>query len=524
MDPLQLLPLLLVVIAAAATALSWGAKKVAEFLWRPVHLRRLLRMQGLEGPRPKFLVGNMDEITRMKETAFHQPMEIGDHNLLQRICPYYLEWSKLYGRTFVFWWGTEPRITVTRPDMIKEILYTKAAHFGKSALQRKGGAVLLGNGLIMANGSDWAHRRAIVCRAFKMDKIKEMVPSMLESTKNLIRRWDAHLELNGGAPCEVDAYRDLAVVTADIIATTAFGSSYSDGIKLFHTLTSIQKLFVQSNKYLWLPGSRLLPTRTNRKIRKLQREMQALLQDLIKARLSSPSLGTDLLALMLSAVEEDPGNKVQSSKFKFTIQQLIEECQTFFFVGHETTLMLVTWAMMLLCLHPEWQDLARKEARQVLQESNRVVNADTLAKLKTVGMIINETLRLYPPAPNLVRAALQDTCVGDLYVPKGTTFWIPILALHQDKHLWGEDAHEFRPQRFSQGVSRACKTYDFLPFSSGPRICVGQSFAIMEAKLILAMILQHYHLGLSPRYKHSPVSSVTLKPGLGMQLMIKRCD
>ncbi|EFJ26610.1 hypothetical protein SELMODRAFT_412962 [Selaginella moellendorffii] len=133
--------------------------------------------------------------------------------------------------------------------------------------------------------------------------------------------------------------------------------------------------------------------------------------------------------------------------------------------------------MMLLATNPTWQERARAE----------------------VGMVLNETLRLYPPAVFLVRTAMEDTKLGNLIVPEGTGVLVPILSILHDKEVWGEDANEFNPQRFADGVANASKhPFAFLPFSHRPRVCLGQGFALMEAKVALTMILHRFSLEISP--------------------------
>lgn len=224
--------------------------------------------------------------------------------------------------------------------------------------------------------------------------------------------------------------------------------------------------------------------------------------------------GKDLLGLMLTE-SEGQGKK-------FTTQQLMDECKTFFFAGHETTAGLLTWAMLLLAANTEWQEKAREEVMEVC-EGLQLPDVETLHKLKIMGMIINETLRLYPPAIVITRFALTDMKLGELFIPKDSSVWIPVLAIHLDPELWGDDAHEFKPQRFEQGVANACRhPLAFLPFAFGPRNCVGQSFALMEAKIVLAIILMRYRFSLAPSYRHAPVTMLTLKPHHGAQIIFQR--
>lgn len=135
-----------------------------------------------------------------------------------------------------------------------------------------------------------------------------------------------------------------------------------------------------------------------------------------------------------------------------------------------------------------------------------------------LNLVINETLRLYPPATVLPRMALEDIKLGDLHIPKGLSIWIPVLAIHHSKDLWGEDANEFNPERFA---SKSFMPGRFIPFAAGPRNCVGQAFAMMEAKIILAMLISRFSFTISENYRHAPVTVLTIKPKYGVQVCLK---
>lgn len=132
-------------------------------------------------------------------------------------------------------------------------------------------------------------------------------------------------------------------------------------------------------------------------------------------------------------------------------------------------------------------------------------------------MVINESLRLYPPASVLPRMAFEDIKLGDLHIPKGLSIWIPVLAIHHSEELWGKDVNEFNPERFS---SKPFAPGRFIPFAAGPRNCVGQGFAIMEAKIILAMLISRFSFVISENYRHAPVVVLTIKPKYGVQIRL----
>lgn len=134
-----------------------------------------------------------------------------------------------------------------------------------------------------------------------------------------------------------------------------------------------------------------------------------------------------------------------------------------------------------------------------------------------LNMVINESLRLYPPATVLPRMAFEDIKVGDLEIPKGLSIWIPVLAIHHSEELWGKDVNEFKPERFA---SKPFSGGRFIPFAAGPRNCIGQGFALMEAKIILAMLLSKFSFSISDSYRHAPVSVLTIQPKYGVQVYL----
>ncbi|KAM0894088.1 hypothetical protein ACQ4PT_024696 [Festuca glaucescens] len=194
-----------------------------------------------------------------------------------------------------------------------------------------------------------------------------------------------------------------------------------------------------------------------------------------------------------------------------SMDEMIEECKTFYIAGHETTSLLLTWAVFLLTTHQEWQENLGEE---VLRECGKEIpTSQVLCKLKLVNMVILETLGLYAHVTAVQRKAGSDLEVSGIKVAKDTILATQIKTIHTDKEIRGEDAYEFKLQRFENGVVRAAKhPTAFMAFSTGPRACIGQNFTMTQAKIVLAMILQRFSISLSLKYVHAPKDVFTLQP------------
>ncbi|KAE8675894.1 CYP734A2 protein [Hibiscus syriacus] len=172
-------------------------------------------------------------------------------------------------------------------------------------------------------------------------------------------------------------------------------------------------------------------------------------------------------------------------------------------------------------MHPHWQVQAREEVLRVCG-SRDIPSKEDVVKLKTLTMILNESLRLYPPTIATIRRAKADAELGGYMIPRGTELLIPILAVHHDQAIWGNDANEFNPARFSEGVARAAKhPVGFIPFGLGVRTCIGQNLAILQAKLALLIILQRFSFRLAPTYQHAPTVLMLLYPQYGAPVIFQ---
>ncbi|KAJ4791770.1 hypothetical protein LUZ62_043016 [Rhynchospora pubera] len=346
-----------------------------------------------------------------------------------------------------------------------------------------------------------------------------MTRSMAECTKSMIEGWENHIAKEKSKQIEIEVNNHFEELTADIISHTAFGSSYIKGKEVFSTQKELQNLTFASILNVQIPGFQYLPTKNNRKMWSLEKKFKSTAMQIIHERMASSNgeYGNDLLGLML---ETCMTVGKENNKNRLSMDEIIDECKTFFFAGHETTSHLLTWTMFLLSTNQDWQEKLRVE---VLREcGTEIPNADMLTKLKLVNMVLLEVLRLYSPVTYLFRKASQDMKLGSINLLKGTTIGIPIPILHRDKEMWGPDAENFNPLRFENGLSKAAKHPNaLLSFSMGPRVCIGQNFAMLEAKTVIAMIIQRFSFSISPNYVHKPIDFLTLQPMHGLQIILK---
>ncbi|KAH7515577.1 hypothetical protein FEM48_Zijuj10G0041400 [Ziziphus jujuba var. spinosa] len=198
---------------------------------------------------------------------------------------------------------------------------------------------------------------------------------------------------------------------------------------------------------------------------------------------------------------------------------IVDNCKNIYFAGYETTVSSAMWT--LLAINSQWQGKARAEVLEIC--GGQMPDANMLRNMKILTMVIQESQRLYPPAPVLSREAFEGVKFRGIDVPKGINIWISTIALHYDEEIWGSDANTFNPKRFANGVNGSCKSpHVYVPFGSGPRICVGQHLAMFELKILLALMLSNFSFSLSPKYNHSPCLKAAMEPKDGVNLIIRK--
>ncbi|KAL6967863.1 hypothetical protein U1Q18_033673 [Sarracenia purpurea var. burkii] len=485
----------------------------------PERLRSKLRKQGISGPPPTFLFGNIGEIKAAATARSAKPVSATTnppaivHDCATALFPFFKKWTNLYGQIFLFSMGNIQILHVNQPDVAKEIITCTSLDLGKPSYQHKERGALLGQGILTSNGTVWAHQRKILAPELYMDKVKGMTSLVTESAVTMVNSWKSKIEREGGT-AEIKIDQDMRSFSGDVISRACFGSNYSKGEEIFKRLGALQEALSKKVMSSGIPGTRHLPTKHNRKTWALEKEVRSLILDVVKER-TEAGYEKDLLQMVLEGAQNSRLAQPAIEDF------VVDNCKNIYLAGYETTAVSATWCLMLLAANQKWQERVRAEVLGIC--GDQIPNADMIRKMKQLTMVIHETLRLYPPVMVLSREALKDMKFGNIHVPKGVNLWVPTVTLHTDLENWGPDAKEFNPERFAKGITGACKLpHLYMPFGVGPRVCIGQNLAMTELKILVALLLSNFSFKLSPNYVHSAVLSLVIEPEHGVQLLVNK--
>jgi len=394
-------------------------------------------------------------------------------------------------------------LLIYHPDAIEELLVARNRDFIKSPgvrLLRP----LLGDGLLLSEGDTWLRQRRLIQPAFHRQRIAGYGAVMADCAERHVDGWK---------PDDVvDVHAEMMALTQAIVAKTLFDADVSgDAQRAIEAAKVLAEDFgarLQSFRLLpyWLPTPRNL--RSRRAIRRLD----ALVHGIIDARRRSGEDRGDLLSMLIHAQDADDGTRM-------TARQLRDEVMTLFMAGHETTAVALSWTWYLLGQYPEVDARLADELRAVL--GGRPPSVDDLPRLKYAESIVTESMRLYPPAYGLGRQAVRATEIAGHPVAVNDIFITPTWVVHRDSR-WFEEPRAFRPERWAGDLAQRLPRFAYFPFGGGPRQCIGNSFATMEAVLIVAAIAQRFRLALVPGQQIRPTPYVTLRPEPGIRVRLER--
>jgi len=393
-------------------------------------------------------------------------------------------------------------LVFTRPEHIHAVLVEHADSFYKDADYtdpNQGLARFVGQGLITSDGALWKRQRKLVAPALHARRIMAYAETMTDYTDALLTDWQSGAKL--------DIAQEMMTLTIRIVAKSLFDVDMSGELAqpIFEAMRELQDMQGAINI---LPT--WIPTPAELRRRKAIRAMDKLIYRIIEERQAGGADTGDLLSMLVAARDEngEPMDK----------RQIRDEAVTLFLAGHETTANALNWTWVLLSQNPEIEAKLHEEIDRVL--AGRLPTLADLEHLPYTERVIKESMRLYPPVWSVGRVAIKDVQIGDYLISKDMRVAINTYIPHHSPEFWDEP-ERFDPERFSPERESSIPRYAYLPFGGGPRVCIGNHFAMMEAKLILATIASRYTLRLAPGQKVGMAARITINPDGGLPMTVQ---
>ena len=404
---------------------------------------------------------------------------------------------------------------VSDPALVRHVLLDNIDNYDKHTPAFDAVRVVLGNGMLTSGGSFWKRQRRIAQPAFHGESVRHFAPIISRLAAETADEWDRA----AAAGESVDACTDMMKVTLRVVAETLFGDDLAESAaevnRVFPVILACLAARVTSpiRPPLWLP------TANNRRLRPALASLNAIVERLIamkRRRLRTgggpPSGHRDLLTILMLARDAETGEAMSDA-------QLRDEVMTLMIAGHETTANALSWLWVLLDRHPDEQDRLRVEL--VAATGGRPPTVDDLPRLPRLKAVIQETLRLYPPVWMFDRRALGPDDLAGTKVAKGDLVIFCPYAIHRLPELWS-DPEAFRPERFESGREEQKNKFAYLPFSAGPRTCIGNSFAMIESQIIMGTLLSRFRARLVDPAPIVPKPRVTLRTSRPVELRPER--
>jgi cytochrome P450 len=434
------------------------------------------------GPKGRFIIGNLGQFR-------------GDR------LGFFTNCARTYGDVVPFRMGPRPCLLISDPDFIEQVFITNAKlfikHFGLRMYKP-----VLGNGLVTSEGDFWRRQRKLSAPAFQPSRLAAYAQVMLDATGRMLDTWQ-------GTQVR-DVHADMTHLTLEIACKTLFGIDASaDAAVVGETLNVAMQVIGERMRRV-IRAPLWFPTAANRRLHHSMRTLDDIVSRMIaQGRDSKDANRADLLTILLRQ-QDDDGSVM-------TDRQLLDEARTLFVAGHETTALTLTYALFLLAKSPELQDQVRKEIEVALD--GRAPAHSDLPALRAVRNVVYESLRLYPPADVLGREALDDITIKGIDIKKGMNIFASTWVMHRDPRFF-EQPEIFLPARWTDEFEKSLPRFAYFPFGGGPRFCIGQSFAVTEATLALATIIQQADFKLAPNFDLQLWPAITLRPRNGVKLIV----
>ncbi|MGE7668785.1 cytochrome P450 [Peribacillus sp. NPDC097077] len=392
---------------------------------------------------------------------------------------------------------------ISDPDLIKQILVTKQKSFLKSK-DFDSLKPLIGEGLITSDKDFHMRQRRLIQPSFKKTHISNYAQDMIDITKEYISTWK-----NGEERIITEDTMSLAL---GIVSKTMFSTELKDGYNLIgEPIDEVMKVAVKRMRNLFqLPL--WIPTKSNREYKKVLERLDTVIYSIIEGRREDAKSHEDMLGILMEARDEVDGLGMSD-------RQVRDEVMTIFLAGHDTTATLLSWTLYLLSQNPEVEAKLFHEIDTVI--GNRTPTPDDFMKLTYTQNIIWESLRIYPPLYVISRKAAEDVSIGNYHFKKGEMFLLSSYVMHHNPEYF-DQPESFIPERFENNYLKTIPPFAYFPFGGGPRVCIGNHFALMEAVLVLACIAQQYRIKLAPdHHEVKPLPLLTLRPKSGLRMIVE---
>jgi cytochrome P450 len=445
--------------------------------------------------------------------ANRTPPHLSSHALLGSASPMHRDplgflletrrYGEVVGMRFVF----SPAYLIYHPEDVKHVLQENHFNYNKDLFTYHVLNPVVGSGLLTNDGDSWLHQRRLMQPAFHRKRLATYATLMEEATESMLAGWQVHE--NAAEP--LDIAEEMMHLTLRIVGQALFSLDLSQETSTVgQAVTTLVKLL---GDYVYAPFPPIsVPTSRNRHMQAAIHELNTVVSTVIRERHELDTDTGDLLSMLLAARDEETGEGMND-------QQARDEVMTLLLAGHETTANTLIWTWYLLSQHPEVENRLHSELATVLGGNTPTV--EQLPDLTYTWMVLQEALRLYPPAWILSRKALADDELGGYHIPQGSMVILSPYATHRHPDFW-EQPEVFDPERFTPERVAARPHYAHFPFGGGPRLCIGSNFALMEAQLILATVSQRYQLRLMPDHPVVPEAKITLRPRYGMPMMVQQ--
>ncbi len=423
--------------------------------------------------------------------------------------PVFTKYTEENGGTFRMRGGAGSVIVSSQPEFMRHVLQTNNKNYHKSAAQTEGLGRFLGQGLLTSNGDYWLRQRRLIQPGFHKKKLMGLSDIMLHEMQDFEKNFHAAIAANE----PIEFTESMLHLSYKLVSHSLFGTGVPDE-KLERIRYIIDHLQEYAVKIIRQPFRRpyYLMTGIDRKHQQLKKEADKIVLEVINNRRLSKERHDDLLDMLLDIRYEDTGEGM-------TDEQLKDESMILFVAGHETTANALSWTFYLLDQHPRVVEKILAEVKEVV--GDQAMTFDHLMQLPYTRQVVEESMRLYPPAWATDRLALDDDVVNGYEVAKGSVVLLYIRGAHHSEKYW-EEPLAFRPERFEKEAKKNHHKYAYLPFGGGPRLCIGNNFAMMEMQMALAYFLPRFKFEVMPNQVIVEQPLITLNPKNGIKMKVKR--